>query len=183
LTVYQSLLRGFGHLNHSEIAALLAVFVFTVFAWADRIEGVQRPSYPLIAIVAMLCLTYTLVGIHRLLHGGMHIFVSNAIAHYTMECATRVTYFDFSLGKLLFDYPLLAQAMRGGFIAVTVAECLALFCLVSRRFRHAFLFVMLPFHVLSVLVMNIAFFENLLLLLLLIDRKPRLTEHKLLAMR
>lgn len=172
LTVYQSLLRGFGHLNHAEIAPLLAVYVVTAFAWADKVERVHRPAYPLIGIVAVLCLTYTLVGIHRLMHGGIHIFLSNAIIFYTVECATRLTYFDFSLGKLVYDYPLLGHGMRAGFIAVTAAESLSLFCLVSRRFRHVFLFVMIPFHVLSLVVMNIAFFENLLLLLLLIERRP-----------
>jgi hypothetical protein len=55
---------------------------------------------------------------------------------------------------------------------VTLFEILAPCCLLSRRFRLTFLIVMAPMHVLVWVSMNILFWENLALFLLLLDIDP-----------
>jgi len=166
LTGHQSLVRGFGHLNHSELVPLLALYVMTICAWADRLERVQRPAYPLIGIVLLMCLSYALVGTNRLVRNGFRFFLTPAIEIHVLDTSTRLTYFEFGLGPLLLDYPATRWLLRFGFAATTAAEILAPLCLVSRWFRTAFLLVMVPFLVLSLLALNIGFIENLLLMAL-----------------
>jgi hypothetical protein len=48
-------------------------------------------------------------------------------------------------------------------------EVFAPCCLVSRRFRIFFLVMMIPFHLLVLVTMNILFWENLALFALLFD--------------
>ena len=63
-------------------------------------------------------------------------------------------------------------ALAGGLLLVTVFEVLAPCCLFPRRFRRLFLLVMGPTHVLIALSMNILFWENLAMFLLLLDFNP-----------
>jgi predicted DCC family thiol-disulfide oxidoreductase YuxK len=90
--------------------------------------------------------------------------------YWVVEMSSKVSYFQFGLGRYVVDYEWLALALRYGLIFITVIETLALFCLVSRPFRLIFLSVVIPFHVAVLLMMNILFAENMILIsLVLID--------------
>ena len=54
-----------------------------------------------------------------------------------------------------------------GFPLVTVVEILSPYCLVSRRFRHFWLVTIFGFHVLTLLLMQIVFWENIILRIVL----------------
>ncbi len=169
LTVYQSIVRGYGHINHAEIVPLLGIYILTAFACADKVERTKRPSYPIVAIILMLSLSYMFVGVHRLGNGGLAIFFTNGIDRSAVLNSMRVSWFQFGMGDLLLESRFVRLGLRMGFIAVTLVEILAPMCLVSRRFRIVFLIIIVPFHVMTILTMHIAFFENLVLLGLLIE--------------
>jgi len=56
---------------------------------------------------------------------------------------------------------------RVGFVVVTLFEFLTPLCLLSRKFRYVWLIIIIPFHFLTWLLMNIFFWQNLLLMLVL----------------
>ena len=76
LTVYSSIIRSFGPAVHTDIVLVLATYALAGFAWADvfapRAPG--RYSYPLITIILMLTLAYSLVGLNRVVTGGLDVF-------------------------------------------------------------------------------------------------------------
>jgi hypothetical protein len=55
-----------------------------------------------------------------------------------------------------------------GFAVVTLFELLAPLCLVFRGFRYAWLLTIIPFHFLTLLTMKIFFWQNLLLICVLL---------------
>ncbi len=174
LSVYQATVRGYGHVNHAEIIPLIAVYILTAFAWADHVERTKRPACPLIAVVLVLCLSYAFVGAYRLSNGGVGVFFTNGIERSAILNSNRTSWFNFGLGDFLLENQIVQLGLRLGFIFVTLAEILAPFCLVSKRCRIGFLLVIFPFHLLTMLTMHIAFFENLLLLGLLVEfRRPK----------
>jgi uncharacterized membrane protein len=65
-------------------------------------------------------------------------------------------------------YPAAGAVLNAGFVVVTVLEVLAPLCLFSRRFRLLWLGVMVPFHVATLFLMKIFFWQNLILLVLLL---------------
>ena len=67
------------------------------------------------------------------------------------------------------DRPIFVTILETGYPIVTLLEILAPLCLVSLWFRRGFLLMMLPFHVMTFLVMGILFWENLALYVLLFD--------------
>src|ERR1700734_2984579 len=73
LTTYSSLIRSFGPAVHTDIVLLLAVYALAGFAWADWIAlkfgGTKSrsgawSSYPLVTIVALVCLAYCPPGLN-----------------------------------------------------------------------------------------------------------------------
>ena len=63
--------------------------------------------------------------------------------------------------------------LQAGLPGITVFEITAPLCVAWARFRWVFIPVMLSFHVLSLVFMNIFFFDDMLLYLLLIDWSRR----------
>lgn len=170
LTIHQAVVRGYGHVNHAEIPILLAAWILCVSAWAGRDRREGPGGETLVTIAAVLCWGYTLAGIFRLAYAGPAAFFTDNMDCWTIDTAVTPSYFGFGLGRYVSDYRWFAIALRGGLFVVTVAEILAPFCLVSRLFRWGFLAIMIPFHVSTLLVMNILFVDNLVLFgLVLID--------------
>jgi hypothetical protein len=63
--------------------------------------------------------------------------------------------------------------LRLGLPVITLFEMTALLCLVSSHYRWIFIPTMFSFHLLSLAFMNIFFFDDMLLYLLLIDWSRR----------
>jgi hypothetical protein len=63
--------------------------------------------------------------------------------------------------------PWLSGILSAGFAVITLVEILSPFCLLSRTFRRIWLVSMLAFHVLTLLLMQIFFWENVVLILVL----------------
>jgi hypothetical protein len=180
LTIYSSVIRSFGPAVHTDIVLLLAVYALALFAWADvaqRRRGAMRlevsgSSAPLVTIVALLCLTYCLVGLNRAIVSPQ-TFTGNSMEVWTIDASLRAYYFNTGIGWHLPDWPAAVFFLRLGLPVVTLFEITAPLCLVWARYRWIFLLVMIPFHLLSLVLMNIFFFDDLLLYLLLVDWSRR----------
>ena len=177
LTIYSSIIRSFGPAVHTDIVLLLAVYALALFAWADRAQrpgraGTSSSSAPLVTIVALLGLTYCLVGLNRLFVSPGAL-TGNSMEIWTIDASLRAYYFNTGLGWHLPDWPLAVLVLRLGLSVVTLFEITAPLCLLWPRYRVIFCAVMVPFHVLSLVLMNIFFFDDLLLYLLLVDWSRR----------
>jgi hypothetical protein len=175
LTVYSSVIRSFGPAVHTDIVLLLATYALALFAWADlfapRAPG--RYSYPLITIVLMLTLAYTLVGLNRVVTGGPGVFAGPTMTAWAVDASLRGYYFDTGIGWRVPQWPVVNFMLQAGLPGITVFEILAPLCVAWPRFRWVFIPVMLSFHALSLVFMNIFFFDDMLLYLLLIDWSRR----------
>ena len=124
---------------------------------------------PLVALLTTLCVTYTLVGVYRLIHGGLDVFTSGSLTFWALRNSFQVLHPGWGLGWLLLRHPALSMVLNAGFPVVTTFEVLAPLCVVSRPFRTAFLAVMVPFHLCSWIFMEVFFWRNLLLYMLLVE--------------
>jgi hypothetical protein len=178
LTAYSSLIRSFGPAVHTDIVLLLAVYALAAFSWADlfaknRVKGSNTNSYPLVTIVAMLCLSYTLVGLNRTVAGGLRVFTGDSMEVWAIDASLRGYYFNTNIGWHLPEWPWVVFMLKSGLPVITFFEITAPLCLAWPHYRWIFIPVMLSFHLLSLVFMNIFFFDDMLLYLLLIDWSRR----------
>lgn len=170
LVVHQALVRGFGHVNHAEIVPLLAALTLALFALLPARERPGHNPYatPLVTVALVAAVCYSLVGLYRL-WVGVGIFTGDSILNFVVSRSLRTSYYDFNLGRAVVEGAPAAFALRAGFPVVTLVEVLAPLVLVSRAFRWVFLGVMVPFHLLTLTLMEVSFVENLLLYVFFVD--------------
>jgi hypothetical protein len=182
LTAYSSLIRSFGPAVHTDIVLLLAVYALIGFAWADwfalKFGGKKslpgpRSSYPLVTIVALLTLSYCLVGLNRTIAGGLSVFTGDTMEVWAIDASLRGYYFNTNIGWHVPEWPAVVFMLRSGLPFITLFEITAPLCLALPHYRWVFIPVMLSFHLLSLVFMNIFFFDDMLLYLLLIDWSRR----------
>ena len=183
LTLYQGLVRGFGFINHGELAMLYAAYVLAVFPSADafalrrsRSNAASQPLYqaPMIAVALLLCLAYMFVGVQRLLKGGLEIFVNGTIVHMVALRSFAPGPSGSGYGHLVLEHPWLALMLQVGFPIVTIFELLSPLCLFYRPFRWAWIPVMFSFHLATGLLMQIWFTANFLLIFVFLTDIDRL---------
>jgi len=179
----QTLIRGFGFIQHRELALLLAAVVLALFPSADGFSRWGRedahapaplPSAALTLMTLLILLAYMITGLYRLAYAGPEIFLSNSLRYYIAYTSFRQNYYPFELGQVALLYPTAGAVLNAGFVVVTVLEILAPLCLFSRRFRRLWLGVMVPFHVATLFLMKIFFWQNLVLLVLLLAGVERM---------
>jgi hypothetical protein len=180
MTVYACLWRGFaGHIDHESVLILFAGYLLTLFeladAWADR-RGEQpvpgaptRAGIPLTTILVVLCLAYTMVGIFRAMRGAPSVFTTNSLTFWALRNAYETAEPAWGWGKYVVEYPWLGRLLNGGFPIITLFELTALAALFSRWYRYVFLLVMVPFHLLSLFVLDVFFWENMVLYVLFFE--------------
>jgi hypothetical protein len=182
LTAYSSLIRSFGPAVHTDIVLLLAVYALAGFAWADWIAlkfggkkslPAASSSYPLVTIVAMLCLSYCLVGLNRTVAGGISVFTGDTMEVWAIDAGLRGYYFNTNIGWHVPEWPAVVFMLRSGLPFITLFEITAPLCLASSHYRWIFIPVMLSFHLMSLVFMNIFFFDDMFLYLLLVDWSRR----------
>jgi hypothetical protein len=180
LTGYSSFVRGFGPAVHTDIVLLLAVYALSLFSWADWKQqkfggtkiGDSWSSFPIITIVALLCLTYCLVGLNRGIV-SYRAFTGNSMEIWTIDASLRGYYFNTGIGRHIPQWPTVLLFLRLGLPVITLFEITAPLCLISSHYRWIFIPTMLSFHLLSLVLMNIFFFDDIFLYLLLIDWSKR----------
>ena len=147
LVLQQGLLRSVGYINHTEMVLLYAAIVLALAPLAERRRSgaapVPRSDVPLVIITAILCLSYTLPGISRLMLGLPQVFHPDTILMWTLIAAHQTTDYGWEVGRHVLALPaFLRVGLAVGLVVVTAFELLAPCCLFSRRFRWAFLIVM-----------------------------------------
>ena len=135
-------------------------------------QATPGSSAPLVAIVAILTLTYCLVGLNRIIVSPQ-VFTGNSMEVWTVDASLRAYYFNTGLGWQIPQWPLLVLFLKAGLLVITAFEITAPLCLIWPVYRRVFIPVMLSFHLLSLALMNIFFFDDMLLYLLLIDWSRR----------
>lgn len=175
--------KGWGaYVNHAQMAILYAGVLVAVSPAADGFSPRPRPSpsqpkqgayrFPLVGTALILSVTYALIGGHRLAVGGWEIFAGDALPTYVAVRTFEYSAYAFQLSFRLLESPGAILALKAGFVVATIFEILSPFALVYRRFRHAWLLVIIPFHFATLVTMNIFFWENLILLLLVFTELP-----------
>ena len=168
-------MRSFGPAVHTDIVLLLAVYALAAFAWADFFapKAPGRYSYPLVTIVALLCLSYCLVGLNRLISGGISVFTGDSMEVWAIDASLRGYYFNTNVGWHIPEWPAVVFMLRSGLPFITLCEITAPLCLAAPHYRWIFIPVMFSFHLLSLVFMNIFFFDDMFLYLLLVDWSRR----------
>ena len=92
---------------------------------------------------------------------------------WAVDASLRGYYFNTNIGWHVPEWPCVMFMLRSGLPVVTMFEILAPLCLASSHFRWVFIPVMLSFHALSLVFMNIFFFDDMLIYLLLVDWSRR----------
>jgi hypothetical protein len=190
VTVHQGLTRSFSHVFHAQLALLYALYAIVLFEVIRAVLSRQEPksrdagspgveegtdthvgnvwAVPYLGVLGVLCLTYSFTGVYRLTHAGPALFFSDSLEQWLVN---RPLVFGVGVGQALIDLPAAPIWLNAGFAVVTFFEALALFALVSPRFRLAFVAVMAGFHLSTYAFMGIAFWQNVLLLPLFFERK------------
>lgn len=101
--------------------------------------------------------------------GAIETFSSGSITFWALRNSYQVVDPAWGFGRSLLESPIFNSILNWGFSVITLFEVFAPVCLFSRWFRSVFLGVMIPFHFLSWLFMEVFFWANLLLFLLFFD--------------
>ena len=111
----------------------------------------------------MLVLPYTYIAMNRLLEGGPRLFLGDALLDVIALTSHWYAAYGFTTFLGIIAVPWLATSLKAGFLLTTLFELSSALTLVSRRFRMAWLAVIVSFHLVTLFAMNIFFWENLVL--------------------
>jgi hypothetical protein len=174
LTVFEGLVRSFGHINHPELLLLFSVFILTIFFFFENSIDptkikISKYGIPLMAVLFITCFSYCFAGIHRLVSRGTEIYASNTIIYWIVHEGKRSRLVNWHMENLMITNSLANTMMRLGFPLITLLEITAPFCMIFKRFRYFWLCVMVPFHIMVWFLMGILFWANLALYILFFD--------------
>lgn len=183
LTLYMGLACGFTFVSHQELGLLYAAYVLAIFPAADGFAWKRRPrplpprppalyGAALVTLALVILLPYAAIAAYRVSRAAPELFLSDSMA-YWMVSLSGVNPDGWSLGLWVLEHPALVTLMQIGFPVTTAFELTAPLALIAPRFRRVWLAVIVPFHLLSWLVLNILFWENLLLIGLLLTDVDR----------
>jgi hypothetical protein len=188
-TLQEAFVRGFGHANHAQLALLFVSYALC-FAPAWDELSIARPrqrAAPADYVTSFgnltlaLTFSYFSVGVTRVISAGPQLFLGDAMLAYIASATLMPAHTTFDFGRHVMHHAQWLPLINAGFIVTTAAEIAAPWVPLRRAYALAWLTLMLGFHVLSTLVMNIFFAHNMLLIALLIgwpcswgwgDRKP-----------
>jgi hypothetical protein len=176
LTVHQDLVRAYTFTNHEELALLVCTYVLVLvpaadgFSWPRRRPVTARPDvYPaaLLAMAALLLLPYCGIAAHRLAYAAPDVFTGDSLP-YWLASLSALDRDGWGAGLWLLGHPALVTLLKAGFFVTTVFELLAPLCLILPRFRRVWVVVVVGFHVVNWFTLNLLFWQNALLVLLLV---------------
>jgi hypothetical protein len=169
-----------GFANHAQVVPLLALGALAVYSGRRYIsvvalvrgsrsqnrleEGRVRAGEDVSGVVAtvavIVVLPYTYIGLQRLLVGGATLFSGDALMQY-LSAATR----SFETYPPWFSLVLSKPLLNLGFFLTTLLEASSPALLWSRKFRAFWLAGIASFQMTTLVLMNILFWENLVLAL------------------
>jgi hypothetical protein len=173
-----------GASSHRQLATLYCAMILAAFPAADGLSLRARRHPPqgspelyaaaLRLMAFSLLLTYAFTAFYRLAHGSPQVFWDGSMVAHLVGNSGRNGTFGFTYGvELVRALGPHTWVLDVAFFVGTVLEALALVCLLSRPFRRVWLGFVLVFHTANWLAMNIEFWLNCgLAVLLLLDRDP-----------
>lgn len=175
---HDALMKSFGsYTNHAQVIPLLLVLILPLFPAADAFSASrsQRTSparpwlyrVPLLAAAAILCLSYSFIGARRLFLGGVGIYTDDSMLRWIVARTLEYGAHDLSVGLSVLDVQWLWPLLGAGLLITTVFEVLSPLALRPTRFRYFWLGVIALFHLSTLMLMDIFFWENLILLTVL----------------
>ncbi len=197
LFMIDSVIKSFsGSVNHAELVLLYSAFIISIFPSGDGFKlfslGKVKNFYDrdsdysvsILLVASILCFSYLFIGVHRLLHGGIEQFFNNALEIYLIKNSFFYTKYGFDWGLFIVSNEILLNLFKVGFFVITLFEVLSLLILVSNSFRYIWLAMMIPFHLFTLLSMNIFFWENLVLITVLFILIPlRISKQKVAVLK
>lgn len=176
-----------GFANHAATVPLLALGLFSLFAKLPFLGAQELATLPrrrfvecrrfesappaaihmgLLSLLQLaVVLPYSFVGLERILQGGLSLFSGTALLQYLSAASRGFASYEPWLGgytSLLQLEPVRA-ALNLGFLMVTMLEITSAGLLWSQRYRRLWLAGMVLFQLSTCLLMNIVFWENMLL--------------------
>jgi len=132
------------------------------------------PALPLHVLSFALLFSYSVTAFYRLAHGAPDVFLDHSMAAHMVSNAGRSGSFGWEFGQSFVDMVGPTSAALGAMLFFgTLLEAAALGALLSDRFRVLFAFGVVAFHTANLFLLNIEFFLNCgLVLLLLLDWDP-----------
>jgi hypothetical protein len=187
LLAFDGSMKAFGgYANHAQSAALFAALIIALFpasdAWSAFVK-VKRPEVdvspwiyrtPLILATLALALTYSLVGLRRIVAGGPAVFLGDSVEVWLVAASSQWAEYGFDHGLLILEHRWLVPVAAVALLVATTFEVLAPLVLRTRQFRVAWVLVVVSFHIGTLLTMRIFFWENLVLIALLVTPLPSL---------
>jgi hypothetical protein len=176
LTVHQGLVREFTFAAHEELALLVLTYLLVAFpaadgfAWPRRRTGSAAPgvySTALQSMTLMLLVPYCAIAAHRLAVGAPDVFTGDSLPSWIARLHGLNR--DVSgLGLWVLEHPALVVVVKAAFVVTTIFELLAPLCLVWPRFRRVWVVVIVAFHIVNWWLLNLFFWQNAVLVLLLV---------------
>lgn len=173
-----------GFTNHAQAAVLTTAAILVLFPAADAWSVARRPPpprsspwlyrAPLLLATLVLTTAYTMIGLRRLVDGGLALVTGPSVEVWLVSRSLEYGRYPFDEGLRVLDHPWILAGAVAGMALTTAFEILSLLTLRSDRFRRVWLVVIVPFHVATLLVMRIFFWENLVLVLVLLTGLPGL---------
>ncbi len=177
LTVHQGLLRSFTFDNHEELALLVCTYALVLFpaadgfAWPRRRAPSTAPavySAALLAMTGLLLLPYTEIAAHRLAYAAPDVFTEGSLPYWfaSLDWLDRD---GWDVGLWVLGHPALVTLFKVGFLVTTLFELIAPLCLILPRFRRVWVAAVVGFHLANWFTLNLFFWQNALLVLLLVS--------------
>ncbi len=142
----------------------MPLFVLLVFGFFGGRRYLPSRSAQVVWLASlMLIIPYTYIAMNRLLDGGPRLFVGDALLADIALTSHWYAAYGFTVFLGLITIPWLAASLKVGFFVTTLFELSSALTLLSRRFRMAWLTVIVSFHFITLFAMNIFFWENLVL--------------------
>ena len=185
LFLSDGIVKGFnGFVNHAEFGILYGAAVISLFPAADQFSirhnesaknDSQKYILPIFLVAFILLSAYSFVGINRLVNGGLEVFTGNSLVRDLLVNGAEYTKWGiYGPGHFVARSPLLLPIFKVGFLFVTLMEVLSPLILVNKKLLYVWIAIMVPFHLLSLITMNIFFWENLILIIALFIVLPNL---------
>ena len=172
LLVFSNVNHSFGsYINHAEVALCVTTIIFVIALFVKN--ATKSTNYelhiPFFFSLSAIVLTilYTQIGVYRLVHGGLALYFSEYMEMIVLERSLQRVDHYFSLGTIFVTHEWFKTLLKTGFILTTFFEISSPITLFFKRFRQVWLVVLIPFHISTLLLMNIFFWENVLLMLIL----------------
>jgi hypothetical protein len=115
-----------------------------------------------------IALTYFYIGVARLQASGIKLYFTNTMVLNAFQHSLRAGYWNLGLGRNLPNEPWLQVFLSISFPLATALEIAAPLAVFVRKLTIPLVFCLLLFHVMIFLFMNLLFWQNMVLLSLLV---------------